>query len=64
MENNSNSIYNKIENNEQNKEQIIDKKDETILNNTQINKEKKQKGLVRIFRNYIKKKDINRKEIL
>ena len=64
MENNSNSIYNNIEKNEQNKEQIIDKKDETILNNTQINKEKKQKGFVRIFRNYIKKKDIIRKEIL
>ena len=49
MENNSNSLFNKEEKSKKNKE---------------INKEKKRKGYVRVLRNYIQKKDKNRKEIM
>ena len=49
MENNSNSKFNTEGKSEQNKE---------------INKEKKRKGYIRVFRNYIKKKDNNRKQII
>jgi hypothetical protein len=49
MENDTSSLFNKEEQSKQNKE---------------LNKEKKPKGYVRVFRNFIKRKENNRKQIM
>ena len=70
MEINSNLLYNNEneekyeEKNDANKENFVGIENNIISNNASLKKEKKHTGYVRIFRNYIKKKEKLRKDII